>query len=178
MATPDVDLRYPIGCHATLTVASAAVRAEALDAIAGLPARLRAVVDGLTGTQWDTPYRPGGWTVRQVVHHVADSHMNAYVRCRLALTEDGPLIKTYEEGRWAELDDARTAPPALSLSLLDALHERWVLLLRALPEAAFRRTLQHPELGMLTLDGVVGLYAWHGRHHVAHLEGLRRREGW
>lgn len=172
------DLRYPIGKFAPPAEASPDDRHRRIEEIAGLPAALRAAVDGLAPEQLDTPYRPGGWTVRQVVHHVPDSHINAYVRFRLSLTEEQPTIRPYEEARWAELDDARTLPPDVSLALLDALHDRWVTLLRALPDSAWARTLNHPESGVHTLDWLLALYAWHGRHHVAHVTSLRERMGW
>lgn len=172
------DLRYPIGQPELVPRLEAARRGELVTQVADAPARLAAAVAGLTPAQLDTPYRPGGWTVRQVVHHVSDSHLNAYVRFRLALTEDEPLVKTYQEARWAELADARAASPEVSLALLDALHRRWVMLLESLAPEDFARTLRHPELGPMTLDQLLCLYAWHGRHHAAHITGLREREGW
>jgi len=135
-------------------------------------------VAGLTGAQLDTPYRPGGWTVRQVVHHVPDSHLNSYVRFRWALTEEEPDIKAYHEDRWAELADARTAPVEVSLALLDSLHARWVALLRSLNEQEWKRTFRHPQHGLITLEKNAALYAWHGRHHTAHITRLRERNGW
>jgi hypothetical protein len=171
------DLRYPIGRY-TLPDADPATYARLIDEIEQLPRALRAAVDGLTDAQLDTPYRDGGWTVRQVVHHVPDSHVNAYVRFKLALTEDAPRIKPYEESRWAQLADARL-PVAPSLALLDALHVRWVTLLRAMsPEDFERRAYDHPEDGLMTLRAALGLYAWHGKHHTAHITGLRERMGW
>ncbi|HKB36687.1 MAG TPA: putative metal-dependent hydrolase, partial [Gemmataceae bacterium] len=155
-----------------------AERAVLVDQIAALPAELRSVVSTLDDTQLDTPYREGGWTVRQVVHHVPDSHVNAYTRFKLALTEDVPTIKTYEEAQWAELPEARSAPIGVSLALLEALHQRWVLLLRVLAPAQFARSFRHPELGVMTLDQQIALYAWHGRHHLAHITSLRTRMGW
>jgi len=134
-------------------------------------------VAGLSEPQLDTPYRPGGWTVRQVVHHVPDSHINSYVRFRLALTENEPTVKPYDESRWAELADSRTAHIETSLALLESLHERWVLLLRSLSPADFRRQFRHPELGAVSLEKNLALYAWHGRHHVAHITSLRERMG-
>lgn len=133
---------------------------------------------GLRDAQLDTPYREGGWTVRQVAHHVPDSHMNAYVRFRLALTEERPTIKTYEEARWAELADAKTAPVEVSLALLEPLHERWVRLLRSLSAGDLARTFTHPEHGVRTLEWMLFLYAWHGRHHTAHITELRKQKGW
>src|SRR5260370_15813740 len=172
------DLRYPVGKFKFPETVSAEDRQKFIEQIAETPARLRAAVSGLTGKQLDSPYRPGGWTVRQVVHHVPDSHMHSYTRFRLALTEDQPTIKSYQEDRWAELLDARTGPVEVSLALLGALHERWVVLLRSLTEADWKRTFRHPELGSIRLEQNAALYAWHGRHHVAHITGLRDRMGW
>ena len=142
------------------------------------PKKLRAAVKGLSREQLATPYRDGGWTVQQVVHHLADSHMNAYTRFKLALTEDEPTIKPYNETRWAELSDSKTTPVETSLALMDGLHERWLNLLRGMAPADFARKLKHPERGTMTLDETLGMYAWHGRHHVAHITGLRDRKGW
>ena len=172
------DLRYPIGKFQMPERLSDAERRAAIDAIAAAPARLREAVAGLSDAQLDTPYRPGGWTVRQLVHHVPDSHMNGYARLKLALTEDTPTIKTYMEDRWAELPDARTAPIAWSLDLLDVLHRRWVTAMRAMSPADFERTFRHAEWGTVRLEQHIALYAWHGRHHVAHVTSLREREGW
>jgi uncharacterized damage-inducible protein DinB len=172
------DLRYPIGRMERKTSLTADERRAAIDAIAAAPARLRTAVNGLTDSQLDTPYRPEGWTVRQVVHHVADSHMNAYTRFRLALTEDNPTIKPYDEAAWAELPDMRAMPVWVSLDLLDRLHERLVFMLRATAPGAFARTLVHPENGPMTLDALLGVYAWHGRHHTAHVTALRERMKW
>jgi len=173
-----VDLRYPIGRFAWQGPNTSDDRARYIDEIGRTPARLRAAVDGLTEEQLNTPYRPGGWTVRQVVHHVPDSHLNSYVRFRLALTEETPTIKPYAESKWAELADARSAPIENSLTLLDGLHARWVLLLRSLNPGEFAREFRHPELGVVSLDRNVALYAWHGRHHIAHITSLRERMGW
>ena len=172
------DLRYPIGPFAYAGESTEEQRRAFIDRIEAAPARLRAAVDGLTPEQLDTPYRPGGWTVRQVVHHVPDSHINSYCRFRLALTEDSPSAKGYDEAAWAELFDSRTAPVEVSLALLEALHRRWVLLLRAMTPADFARTFLHSELGPVTLDRNLALYAWHGDHHVAHIASLRARMGW
>ena len=172
------DPRYPIGPWDRQPVVGAAAVAAAIDSIAATPARLRAAVAGLSDEQHDTPHRDGGWTLRQVVHHVPDSHINAYVRCRWTLTEGSPLIKTYEEHLWAELPDARNAPVEPSLVLLEALHVRWVLLLRALGDAELDRAYRHPEMGEVPLRKLLGLYAWHGRHHEAHILRLRERKGW
>jgi hypothetical protein len=173
-----VDLQYPIGRFEFPREVSSEDRARFIQEIAETPANLGAAVTGLSAEQLDTPYRPGGWTVRQVVHHVPDSHMNSYVRFRLALTEDEPTIKPYDESRWAELADSRTARIEISLALLESLHERWVLLLRSLSPADFRRQFRHPELGVISLEKNLALYAWHGRHHVAHITSLRERMGW
>jgi hypothetical protein len=171
------DLRYPIG-KSTLPDADPATYARLIDEIERLPREFRAAVEGLTDAQLDTPYRDGGWTVRQVAHHVPDSHMNAYVRFKLALTEDTPRIKPYEEARWANLADSRL-PVAPSLAILDALHVRWVTLLRAMtPEDFERRAYDHPEGGVTTLRAALGMYAWHGKHHTAHVTNLRERMGW
>jgi uncharacterized damage-inducible protein DinB len=172
------DLRYPIGKFQKRDTLSASDRAECVRQIAEAPALIRAAVAGLDDAQLETPYRPDGWTVRQVVHHVPDSHMNAYIRCKFALTEENPTVKPYDEAAWAGLYDARTAPIEASLTLLESLHERWILLLRSMGEAEFRRTLFHPENGPMTLDAVVQLYAWHGRHHTAHITVLRQRNDW
>jgi hypothetical protein len=176
MDTPD--LRYPVGEFRFPKQVSAEELARFIEQIADTPARLRAAITGLDHAQLDTPYRPGGWTVRQVAHHVPDSHINSYVRCRLALTEDDPVIKPYDESRWAELPDARTAPVEVSLVLLENLHARWVPLLRSLSGADWKRTFRHPELGLVSLENNAALYAWHGRHHVAHITALRERMGW
>jgi hypothetical protein len=172
------DLRYPIGPFVKPDIFDAESRRTAIDRIARTPRRLRSAVDGLTDRQLDTQYRPGGWTVRQVVHHLPDSHMNSYVRFKRALTEDQPVICTYHEDRWAELPDEKTAPIEASLDLLEALHLRWVVLLRSLTPEHLARTLDHPEIGILSLDAMLALYAWHGDHHIAHITSLREREGW
>lgn len=172
------DLRYPIGpWTAPQGPVSADWRANHIRDIAALPAQMRAAVAGLSDAQLDTPYRPGGWTVRQVVHHVADSHANGYIRQKLALTEQNPTIKPYDEERWAELPDAML-PIDVSLRMLDAIHERWTSLLRALPAERFSVPYQHPQSGPQTLDSSLSNYSWHGRHHVAHITALRTREGW
>jgi len=172
------DLRYPIGKAAMARELTADARRALIARVEAAPGRLRAAVAGLDAAQLDTPYRPGGWTVRQVVHHVPDSHLNAYLRCKWALTEDAPTIKTYEEGLWAELPDSRTVPVEVSLALLDSLHHRWVGLLRGMSAEDFQRTLRHPDHGLITLDQILGLYAWHGDHHTAHVAGLRERMSW
>jgi hypothetical protein len=176
---PVADLRYPLGPFVYAGPMTDAQRAAAIERIAEAPARLRQAVLGLSDAQLDTPYRPGGWTVRLVVHHVPDSHLNAYARVRLALTEEVPTIKPYDEARWAELPDARALPVEVSLQLLEALHGRWVPLLRRIDPAGAARRLRHPEHGReLTVDELIALYAWHGHHHVAHVTGLRERMGW
>jgi hypothetical protein len=156
---------------------TASMRAEAIAAIATLPMTLRAAVRGLSDAQLDTPYRPGGWTVRQVVHHVADSHMNAFVRLKLALTEENPTVKPYDEKAFANLADQRL-PVDVSLLLLDGLHARWTAVLTPLTPEQFGRPLYHPEIGPITVDYLVQTYGWHSRHHVAHITRLREREGW
>jgi len=172
------DLRYPVGRHQRPQTLTAEQRHKAIDAIAEAPTHLRIAVSGLDDRQLDTPYRPDGWTVRQVVHHVPDSHMNAYTRFKLALTEDTPTIKPYNEAEWARLEDSRSTPIATSLALLDAVHDRWVRLLRAMSPADFSLKLNHPENGMMNLDQLLALYEWHGKHHVAHVTNLRNRNGW
>ncbi len=173
------DLRYPTGRFKSagrpLTTEE---RARLIDAIEAHPARMRAAVAGLDDAQLDTRYREDGWTVRQVVHHVVDSHVNSYVRFKLAVTEDHPRIGTYEEALWAELPDAKHAPVEGSLQILEALHRRWVSFLRALPDEAFARTFDHPESGTLTVDQLVEIYGWHCPHHEAHITSLRERKGW
>jgi hypothetical protein len=171
-------LRYPIGKFKVPEPTTPAHLNQWIASIETLPAHLRAAVEGLTDEQLSTPYREGGWTVRQVVHHLPDSHMNCYVRFRLALTEDQPSIKTYNQDGWANLFDGQTAPINLSLGLLEALHARWVLLLRSLSPQQWARTFRHPELGELKLETALGSYAWHGRHHIAHIVSLRERMGW
>jgi uncharacterized damage-inducible protein DinB len=173
------DLRFPVGKFDWDAPVSKAEYPKLIAAIAETPGALRAAVAGLSRDQLETRYRPGGWTVKQVVHHVPDSHMNAYTRFKLALTEDEPTIKPYDEAAWAELPDSQKTPIDVSLDLLDALHVRWVTLLRSMDVADFNRGLRHPEHGrVLTLGQMLALYAWHGRHHVAHISALRKREGW
>ena len=173
------DVRYPTGkLQRPTKPIEPSQRAAMIDTIAATPTQLRKAVGGLEAAQLDTPYREGGWTVRQVVHHMPDSHLNAYIRFRLALTEDTPTIKPYDEAAWAALADARTAPVEVSLTLLAALHDRWVRLLRSMADADFQRGLVHPENGAMTLDGILATYAWHGPHHTAHITSLRDRKGW
>lgn len=171
-------LRYPIGRFSWNVAGGAAHRDEWLRVIEATPAELRRAVSGLTDAQIDTPYRPGGWTVRQVVHHYADDHMNSYVRFKLALTEDAPAIKGYEEALWAELPDARTGPIEPSLALVAAVHQRWVAAWRALSESDWSRTFIHPTRGHVSLEQLAALYCWHGQHHVAQVRALRTRNNW
>ncbi len=172
------DLRYPLGPFDPVDTATPELRRGWRDAIAAAPAALRAAVAGLDDAQLDTPYRPGGWTVRQLVHHVPDSHMNALIRFKLALTEDGPTIKPYREGAWAELADGVHADIETSLVLLESVHTRWIRVIDAMDASDYARPLLHPEIGSITLDTLIQLYAWHGRHHVAHVTRLRERKGW
>jgi hypothetical protein len=172
------DLRYPIGRFQRPQSILERDRNAAIDAIAALPGELRRAIAGWSDERLDTPYRPDGWTVRQLIHHVSDSHMNSYVRYRLALTEPEPTIKPYDEGAWADLADAKSAPVDLSLNLLESLHHRWVILLRSLDAEQWNRTFIHPENGPSRLDVTAALYAWHGKHHLAHITGLRDRMGW
>jgi uncharacterized damage-inducible protein DinB len=172
------DLRYPIGRLQRASSLAPEARRAAIDDIAALPGALRAAVAGLGDAQLDTPYRDGGWTVRQLVHHVADSHMHAFARTRFALAEENPLISAYDEAAWAELPDSRTMSPEVSLVLLDALHQRWAHTLRETPASGFVRTVQHPENGPMNVDMLLNVYSWHGRHHTAHVTALRDRMGW
>jgi DinB family protein len=172
------DPRYPIGKFSYTTPPTEAQRTQFIEDIKQTPKNLRAAVAGLSPQQLDTPYRDGGWTVRQVIHHVPESHMNAYIRFKLALTEDEPTIKPYMEDRWAKLDDVKSTPPEVSLALLDNLHDRWVRVLRAIKTEEWKRTFRHPELGVVPLEKNLALYSWHGKHHVAHVTELRKRMGW
>jgi DinB superfamily len=172
-----MDPRYPIGNFAMPKDITAAHRQQAIESIAATPVNMRAAVKGFNDAQLDTPYRDGGWTVRQLVHHVPDSHMNAFVRLKLALTEDKPTIKPYDESAWAKLADAK-APIAASQTLLDAVHSRWDILWRSLKPEHFARILVHPEHGERTVDWILFLYEWHGRHHTAHITELRKQKGW
>ena len=173
-----IDLRYPIGRYSPPST----IRRTELDAwiaeLEALTGNLRNAVEGLRDDQLDKPYRPGGWTVRQVVHHIPDGHLSAYMFVRLALTEQAPIIKPIEEAAWAELPDAKSGPIEASIALTDALHRRWVMLLRSLPDDDFKRSFRHPEGRELALDWTLGYFAWHSRHHVAHILNLRKREGW
>ena len=176
--TMTVDLRYPVGPFTPVVPLTAAARQSAVEEIAALPRHLRTAVRGLSDAQLDTPYRPQGWTVRQLVHHVADSHMNGFIRLKLALTEDTPTIKPYDEKSWAQLADAQL-PIEVSLLILDNVHARWEAVYRGMSPAQFERTFFHPEMKeTLTLERHVLLYAWHSKHHVAHITSLRSREGW
>ncbi len=178
MEAAAADLRYPVGKFKWEGPATFAQREHWIGEIQDAPAKLREAVITLPDAQLDTPYREGGWTVRQVVHHLADSHLNAYVRFRLALTEKEPTIKPYDQSAWAVLADARTAPIEPSLSLLEGLHYRWVVLLKTMSAEDFGRTFNHPENGPMTLDRNLAMYAWHGRHHVGHITSVARRLGW
>ncbi|HET8924222.1 MAG TPA: bacillithiol transferase BstA [Candidatus Acidoferrum sp.] len=173
-----MDPRYPIGKFEMPEQITAARRQQAMDEIASTPAKLRGAVKGLRDAQLDTPYRAGGWTVRQVVHHVPDSHLNAYVRLKLALTEEKPTIKPYNEAAWAELADSKTMPIEVSQTLLDSVHTRWDRLWRSLKPEHFARVLIHPEHGERTVDWLLFVYEWHGKHHAAHITELRQLRGW
>lgn len=172
------DTRYPIGQFEPPASISMKDRTRYLQHVEALPAKVRTAVAGLSDDRLDTPYRPDGWTVRQVVHHLADSHMNGYVRFRWTLTEDEPTIKPYDQDGWAALEDARRMSVVPSLALLDALHARWVRLCRSLSDADWEKAYHHPSGGRMALDHALGHYAWHGRHHTAHITALREREGW
>jgi uncharacterized damage-inducible protein DinB len=176
---PDLDdPRYPIGRFAPPAMSLPDVRAAHIHTLRQLPERLRSAVSGLTDHQLDTPYREGGWTVRQVVHHVGDSHANCYIRVKLALTEDWPTIKTYDEAAWANLADSRRLPVEPSLAFIEALHARWVDLLESLSDEDFQKGFEHPEMGRQNLAKVLALYDWHSRHHTAHITSLRARQDW
>ena len=176
------DLRFPLGNFVWVAPKSeeemAQRRAEYIDVLAALPENFAEAVGGLSAAQLDTPYRPDGWTVRQLAHHVPDSHANAYIRFKLALTEYEPTIKTYKEDMWAKLPDTATVPVEVSLQLLGALHTRWVALLRGMDSSDFARTMHHPEHGVIDLNRMLALYAWHSAHHTAHVTSLRKRMGW
>src|SRR5215471_16953952 len=172
------DARYPIGKFQFGNPLTPEERSDLIDDIAQAPSKLRAAIAGLTREQIETPYREGGWTVRQVIHHVPDSHMNAYIRFKLALTEDEPTIKPYMEDRWAQLADTGKTPPEVSLVLLERLHDRWTRLLRSITTDQWKRSFRHPELGLVSLEKNLALYSWHGKHHLAHVTELRKRLGW
>ena len=178
MATDIETLKYPIGRFQRPAQIGGEDLAAWIEEIEALPARFRRMVEPLSAAQLETPYRPGGWTVRQVVHHVPESHLNSFIRFKWALTEDRPTIKAYSEDRWASLPDYAATPVGVSLDLLDALHRRWVPLLRTMTPGEWAREFVHPERGPMRLDTALGIYAWHGRHHLAHIEALARREGW
>jgi uncharacterized damage-inducible protein DinB len=173
----DPDLRYPVGPLVVPTAITPDERTGAIATLADLPEQLRNAVDGLSSAQLGTPYRDGGWTVRQLVHHVADSHMNALIRVKLALTEDWPTIKPYDEAAWAMLHDS-AAPVEWSLELIESLHARWVMLLQSLSDEQWKRGCHHPDNGPMTVEQIAMIYAWHSRHHVAHITHLRAREDW
>ena len=172
------DLRYPIGKFKKTPSPTPQDRQRWIEAIESAPGQLRLAVGGLSAKQLDTPYRPQGWTVRQVVHHLTDSHLNGYVRTKWALTEDNPTIKAYDQARWAEVPEARSGDLELSLPLLESLHRRWSEVLHSFEPDTWSRTFQHPEGGTISLDVNTAIYAWHGAHHIAHITGLRQREGW
>jgi uncharacterized damage-inducible protein DinB len=172
------DLRYPIGKFSEDPDVTPEKRRTFMTAIEQAPAAFRRAVAGLTPAQLDTPYREGGWTVRQVVHHMADSHLQSLVRFRVALTEDNPAISGYDPAKWAELPDAKIGPVEVSLALFEAVHTRWLLLLRAMNAADFGRTFRRPDGQVITLDRLLQTYAWHGKHHAAHITDLRERLGW
>ncbi len=172
------DLSYPIGKFSPLSAVSDAKLIHFIDEIAAAPDALKAAVWNLSNQQLDTPYRPGGWTVRQVVHHLPDSHMNAYMRFKLALTENKPMIKPFEQQLWAELPDSKRGDIEMSMNIFENLHLRWVLLLRNLKPPDFERKYVHPVTGATTLERALQLYAWHGKHHIAHITSLRTRMGW
>lgn len=172
------DIRYPIGKFDPKPILTDTDRMALVNQIAWAPQKLRDAIRGLTEQHLDVPYRDGGWTCRQQVHHLPDSHMNAYIRFKLAVTEENPTIKPYEEHLWAELIDGKLAPVEPSLILLESLHLRWVMFLRSMKPEQFARTVNHPQNGSMSLDRLLQLYSWHGRHHVAHITALRQRMGW
>jgi uncharacterized damage-inducible protein DinB len=172
-----LDPRYPVGRFTAPSTISRNERAEAIATLAELPEQLRNAVDGLSSSQLSTPYREGGWTLRQVVHHIADSHMNAFIRIKLSLTEDWPTIKPYDEAAWAKLHDV-AAPVEWSLELVESLHARWVMLLQSLDDQQWQRGCNHPQMGPMTVEHATLLYAWHSRHHLAHITHLRATENW
>jgi len=172
------DLRYPIGPYEPGPPPDASQRPALIDQLAAAPARLREAVAGLSPGQLDTTYRPGGWTVRQVVHHLADAHANWYVRTKCTVTEEQPLIKPYDEARWAETAEARTGPIEPSLLVFDGLCQRWAALFRSLTDDQWNRAMMHPERGVFTLEATLPMMVWHGRHHTAHITALRERMNW
>ncbi|UOY91943.1 bacillithiol transferase BstA [Ectobacillus sp. JY-23] len=173
-----MDLRYPLGKFEAPELFNDKLRKTWIHDIRKAPTAVKRAIEGLSDNKLDTPYRTEGWTIRQVIHHMADSHMNSFIRFKLALTEDNPTIKPYHEDQWALLPDTNTAPVSLSLSLLEGLHKRWVILLESLTDEDFKRTFYHPDLGEVTLDTALALYAWHSKHHTAHITSLRLRMGW
>ncbi|MEI8133497.1 MAG: putative metal-dependent hydrolase [bacterium] len=172
------ELRFPIGKFTKPTTVTAEKFKTFVNEIAQLPADLRASVSGLSESQLDSPYRDGGWTVRQVVHHLFDSHANSFIRLKLALTEDTPIIKPYDESLWAEHIDSKSAPVETSLNMIDGLHARWAQLLRSLSPEEIQRQFSHPESGLWRIDQQAAMYAWHGKHHRTHITSLRNRMGW
>ena len=173
-----IDPRYPIGKFEKSMTVTKEIRGDCIKTIETLPSQLRKAVENLSEQQLDTPYRKGGWTVRQVIHHLPDSHINSYVRFKLALTEDNPKIKAYEEHLWAELPDTFKSPIDVSLNLLESLHTRWAILLRSLTDEQFEKTFQHPEWGKVNLSTSIAMYAWHSKHHLAHITELKNKMGW
>lgn len=178
MSGEKVDERYPIGKFVYDKETGGKQKNMFISEIESAPLKLKEAVKGLSEKQLDTPYRDGGWTIRQVVHHLPDSHMNAFVRFKLALTEDNPTVKTYDEKKWAELQDYSHTPIDVSLNLLDAVHKRWIILIRSMKPDDFKKSYVHPELGKVELDWVLAQYAWHGKHHIAHITSLRKKRGW
>ncbi len=173
----DIDaLRFPVGPFKAKAGLSAEERKNLIDEIARFPGEFRTAVESLSKSHLDTAYREGGWTARQVAHHVPDSHMQGYVRFKLTVTEDTPTIKTYHQAAWGETQDSRSAPIDSSLALLEALHERWVLFLRSLSDENFKKTYRHPDLGELSLETTLQLYAWHGKHHLGHVRLVANKE--
>lgn len=174
----EIDPRYPIGKFDRSLIVSKTMRSEFIRTLQSLPQELKNEVINLSDSQLDTPYRKDGWTIRQVVHHIPDSHTNVYIRFKLALTEDNPKIKTYKENLWAELPDTFITPVETSINLLEALHRRWVNLLNSMSDDQFEKTFQHPEWGSISLDKTLALYAWHSKHHLAHITELKKKMNW
>jgi hypothetical protein len=172
------NVRYPIGPFKTEDIITPEKRKQYVDQLAQTPEKLRGIVGGLSPAQLDTPYRPDGWTIRQVIHHLADSHTNAYIRFKMALTEDTPTVKSYDQALWAELEDSRTASVEDSLSLFEGLYRRWAFLLKSLSAESFARKLNHPDAGIISLDRYLGMCVWHGHHHIAHIQELRQKMNW
>jgi uncharacterized damage-inducible protein DinB len=178
MTTDTYTLQYPIGKFIAPDQITESIRKQWVDEIAQAPQKLKEAIHGLSAQQLDTPYRPGGWTIRQVTHHIPDSHINAYIRIKMALTEEVPTIKPYEEQFWAELYDTYHTPVEVSITLLENLHQRWVALLYSLSETSWQRSYRHPQSGIVVLNEVAGMYAWHGSHHIAQITSLRKRMNW